>query len=72
MLIHFDEAFLCRNEIKGQLFQKQWLNQFEKPLSIELQKPFEKLFCCYKPNNIKNVHSPFENGKITHGELFAL
>ena len=72
MLVHLDETFLEKYILEGKLLQKKRLYQFKEPAGIEFQEPLKELLCGYKPDNIENIHSPFEYGESASRKLFAL
>ena len=69
--IHLHEAALVRDVLEGLVIQEQWLNELEEAPSIKLQKPFQELWCRYKPHDVEDVHSPFERRERAIWELLA-
>ena len=70
--VHFNEAILSQNVLKGILVEEERLNQFEEPLRIKFEEPFQKLVSSDKSDDIEDIHSPLEGCERSVRELFTL
>ena len=59
-LVHFHEALLGQNILVGLLIIVQWEYELKEPVSVEFQKPPQKLGCRNESDNVKHVHSPLK------------